>query len=68
MGVLTASEARANIYQLLNKAATTHEPILITGKRHNADLVSEDDWMAIQETLSFVSSWNEGMEESLEIV
>jgi PHD/YefM family antitoxin component YafN of YafNO toxin-antitoxin module len=31
MGILTASEARANIYELLGKEATTHEPILING-------------------------------------
>ena len=62
MGVLTASQARANISQLLDKAATTHEPVPITGKCHNAVFVSEDDWMAIQETLSLLSI--SGMKES----
>ena len=51
MFVLTASEARANLYRLIDHAADSHEPILITGKRNLAVLVSQDDWKAIQETL-----------------
>jgi len=51
----TASEARANLYRLIDEAASSHEPILITGKRHNAVLVSEEDWAAIQETLHLLS-------------
>ena len=47
MTVLTVTEARANLYKLLDEVAATHEPILITGKRTNAVLVSEDDWRAI---------------------
>jgi antitoxin YefM len=33
----------------------THEPLQITGKRGNAVLLSEADWIAIQETLHLVS-------------
>ena len=36
MTVLTATEARVNLYKLLDEVAATHEPILITGKRTNA--------------------------------
>jgi antitoxin YefM len=36
---------------------------LITGKKHNAVLVSEEDWSAIQETLHLVSI--PGMAESI---
>ncbi len=60
---LTASEARANLYRLLDEAAKTHKPIRITGKRNNGVLVSEDDWAAIQETLYLVSI--PGMRESI---
>jgi len=63
MGQLTASEARANIYRLMDEAATTHEPILITGKRHNAVLISQEDWESIQETLYLLSI--PGMRESI---
>jgi antitoxin YefM len=51
MQTLTASEARANLYRLIDQAAESHEPIVITGKRVNAVLLSAEDWSAIQETL-----------------
>lgn len=60
---LTATEARANLYKLLDEVAETHEPVLITGKRANAILISEDDWRAIEETLYLVSI--PGMRESI---
>lgn len=63
MTVLTATEARANLYKLLDEVAATHEPILITGKRTNAVLVSEDDWRAIEETIYLLSI--PGMRESI---
>jgi len=57
------TQARAKLYQLLDEAADSHEPIQITGKRSNAVLVSEDDWRSIQETLYLVSI--PGMRESI---
>ena len=51
MAAMTASEARRTLFGLLDEVAESHEPVLITGKRHNGVLVSEDDWRAIQETL-----------------
>jgi len=39
------------LYQLLDEAAASHEPIQITGKRSNAALFDEEDWRSIQETL-----------------
>jgi antitoxin YefM len=55
MTTLTASQARARLYKLLDQAASSHEPIQITGKRANAVLVSEEDWRSIQETLYLLS-------------
>ena len=55
MAILTASEARANLYRLIDQAAESHEPILIAGKRASAVLVSEGDWKAIQETMYLLS-------------
>ena len=63
MSTLSASEARANLYRLIDEAAASHEPIRITGKRNNAVLVSEDDWAAVQETLHLLSI--PGMRESI---
>ena len=55
MPIHTASEARANLYRLIDQAAELHEPILITGKRSSAVLIAEEDWRAIQETLYLLS-------------
>ncbi len=55
MTSLTASQARTALYKLLDKVATSHEPIQITGKRNNAVLISEEDWSAIKETLYLLS-------------
>lgn len=72
MRTLTASEARANLYRLMDQAAESHQPIVIAGKRTNAVLVSAEDWEAIQETLFLLSipglreSIRAGMEEPLE--
>ena len=72
MTSLTASEARANLYRLIDQAAESHQPIHITGKRTNAVLLSSEDWQAIQETLYLLSvpgmreSIKQGMEEPSE--
>lgn len=63
MTTLTASKARAGLYKLLDKTASSHDPIQITGRRHSAVLISEEDWRAIQETLHLVSI--PGMRESI---
>ncbi len=71
MTTLNATEARSRFYKLIDEAADTHEPIIITGKRGNAVLVSEEDWNAIKETLFLLSipgmreTLREGMNEEL---
>jgi antitoxin YefM len=59
----TATQARANLYRLLDQVARTHEPVAITGRRHNGVLISEEDWRAVQETLYLLSV--PGMRESI---
>lgn len=63
MGGITATEARSNLYRLIDEAAESHQPIVIMGKRNRAVLVSEEDWAAIQETLYLLSV--PGMRESI---
>lgn len=63
MSVITATAARANLYNLIDQAKDFHEPIIISGKRNNAVLISEEDWNAIQETLYLCSI--PGMRESI---
>jgi len=48
---MSVSQVRADIYNVMDETAQTHEPILITGKRNNVVMVSEEDWNAIEETL-----------------
>ncbi|MDO8862760.1 type II toxin-antitoxin system Phd/YefM family antitoxin [Haliea sp. E1-2-M8] len=60
---ITATEARSNLYRLIDETAESHQPVLITGKRNKAVLVAEEDWAAIQETLFLLSV--PGMRESI---
>ncbi|HOS30095.1 MAG TPA: type II toxin-antitoxin system Phd/YefM family antitoxin [Treponemataceae bacterium] len=72
MPILTASAARSDLYNLIDMTSELHEPIVITGKRNNAVLISEEDWNSIQETLYLTSipgmreSIIEGMKEPLD--
>jgi prevent-host-death family protein len=63
MTILNATEARTKLYSLIDEATESHQPIIITGKRGNAVLLSESDWNAITETLHLVSI--PGMRESI---
>lgn len=63
MPTLSATEARTKLYRLIDQASLSHEPIVITGKRGNAVLISEDDWRSIQETLFLLNI--PGMRESI---
>ena len=63
MTTLTAGEARASLYRLIDQATESHQPILIAGKRSSAVLVAAEDWQAIQETLYLLAV--PGMRESI---
>jgi prevent-host-death family protein len=71
MTTLNVSEARANLYRLIDQIAESHQPVVIAGKRSSAVLVSTEDWQAIQETLSLLAvpgmgkSIKKGMAEPL---
>ena len=72
MTTLNVTEARANLYKLIDDTSVSHEPVVIKGKRGNAVLLAEDDWNAINETLHLLSvpgmreSILEGMQESID--
>jgi len=63
MTILTATEARKQLYNLLDEVALSHEPVQIAGKRNSAVLVAEEDWRAIKETLFLLGI--PGMRESI---
>jgi prevent-host-death family protein len=66
---MSVSQVRADIYNVMDETAQTHEPILITGKRNNVVMLSQEDWNAIEETLylnnipNMVSSIQNSMNE-----
>ncbi|MDA9983857.1 type II toxin-antitoxin system Phd/YefM family antitoxin [Porticoccaceae bacterium] len=72
MTTLNVTEARANLYKLIDDTTASHEPVVIMGKRGNAVLLAEDDWNAINETLHLLAvpgmreSIIEGMQESID--
>jgi prevent-host-death family protein len=63
MRTLRVSEARTNLYKLVDEASQSHAPVKITGKHGNAIIISEDDWKAVEETLYLLSV--PGMRESI---
>jgi antitoxin YefM len=63
MTTMTVSEARANLSRLLDEVVKSHKPAIITGKRSNGIMISEEDWNSIQETLHLMSM--PGMCESI---
>ena len=63
MNSITVTDARKTLYKLINETADSHEPILISGKKANAGLISEEDWNAVNETLHLLSI--PGMRESI---
>ena len=72
MSTINITNARKDLYNLVESVNKYHEPALIVGKRANAVLISEDDWSAIQETLylnsipGMTKSILDGAEESLD--
>ena len=65
---MTVSQARTNIYKIMDETAQTHQPIMITGKRNNVVMLSEEDWNAIEETLflNSIPDMASSIEEAME--
>ena len=63
MTALTITEARKQLYKLVEAVQSSHEPIQLTGKGGDAVLISASDWEAIQETLYLLAI--PGMRESI---
>lgn len=72
MSTINITNARKDLYNLVESVNLYHEPALIVGKKANAVLISEEDWSAIQETLfldsipKMTQSILEGAKESIE--
>lgn len=48
---VSVTQARANIFKLIDETNESHSPIVITGKKNSAVMLSLEDWNAIEETL-----------------
>jgi antitoxin YefM len=72
MTTMSVTDVRKDLYKLIDLVNINHDTLLIKGKRKNAVLISEDDWLSLQETLYLVSqpglrnSILEGMKEPVE--
>lgn len=51
MEILSASEARANLFGLVEQVNKDHLPRQITSRKGDAVLLSKEDWDSLQETL-----------------
>lgn len=55
MNMYTTSQARANLFKIIDHAAESHEPVYIIGKKNKVVMMSEEDYRAIAETLYITS-------------
>jgi antitoxin YefM len=55
MKTITATNARENLYRLIDEVAESSHPVQIMGRRASAVLISADDWRSIEETLYLMS-------------
>lgn len=63
MEAKTATQARSQLYSLIDQVCEDHRPVHIQGKRGAAVLVAAEDWSAIEETLYLLAI--PGMRDSL---
>ena len=63
MNSINITNARKNLYKIVESVNESHDPMYITGKNSSAVLVGEDDWRSIEETL-YLSSIP-GMRDSI---
>ncbi len=63
MDIHSASQARANLFKLLEQVNQESKPCIITSRKGDGVLISKDDWESIQETLYLQSI--PGMQQSI---
>jgi PHD/YefM family antitoxin component YafN of YafNO toxin-antitoxin module len=63
MPILTVHNAKEDFDAILEKVHDTYEPVMISGEKYSAVLLSEEAWRSIEETLYMASI--PGMKESI---
>ena len=72
MAVMNVNNVKDKLDIILEQIQNTYEPLIITGEKHSAVLVSEEVWRSIEETLYLTSIPNmkesiiNGMKEKIE--
>ena len=72
MIALNVNKAKERLDVILDEVQNSHEPIIITGEKHSAVLISEEVWRSVEETLYLTSvpgmkdSIIDGMNEKIE--
>lgn len=56
MQTMTATEARANLFHLVERSNKTHQPVHITSRNGGAVLLAEGDFEELIETLELLST------------
>ena len=71
MREVSVDDVEVNLHKLIEQVAVNREQVIILGRESNAVLITEADWIAINETLDLLSvpgmreSIAEGMRESI---
>ena len=63
MSSINITNARKDLYRIVESVNVSHEPVHIAGKNSSAVLIGEEDWRSIEETLYLLSI--PGMRESI---
>ena len=63
MGAINITNARKDLYRIVDSVNESHEPVHIIGKNSAAVLIGEEDWRSIQKTLYLLSI--KGMRDSI---
>ncbi|RZI47260.1 type II toxin-antitoxin system Phd/YefM family antitoxin [Rickettsiales endosymbiont of Peranema trichophorum] len=63
MEIYTTSQARHDLFKLVDSTNQTHQPVYIVGKRNEAVLLSKADYEAMVETIHIMSV--PGLKESI---
>lgn len=61
--MISVKVAQQQLQDLIDAVSQSHQPITIAGQNSNAILLSEADWVSVQETLYLLSI--PGMRESI---
>lgn len=55
MQAYTPSQARANLFKIIEHTAESHDPVYIIGKQRKTVLIDEEDYRSLLETLHITS-------------